>query len=138
MKIRRDEFRALQKLWYGKLAEHGFKDIEKQKGDDFTLIQSASHCYKGTDLHSRQAKEEYYATMAKTVHDDATFFRNEIDRYILTRHVEGAKIKVIVKELMMMNISRHRHSIRFIIRRYEMAWGLRHYNYQQLNIKKTA
>lgn len=138
MKLRRDEFRALQKLWYERLANAGFKDIEKQKGDDFTLIQSASHCYKGTDPYSRQAKEDYFAIMAKTVHDESTYFRNAVDRFVLTRHVEGAKIKLIVKELKIMGISRHRHSIRFIIRRYEMAWGLRHYNHQQLNIKKSA
>ncbi len=137
MKLKKDEFKKLQKHWYEKLAQHGFKDIEKFKGDDLVLLQSAYHCYQGTDVHSRVAKEEYYRAMAKAAMDESTIYRNAVDRLILLRHVEGIKIKVIVAELTQMGMPRHRHSVRFIIRKYEMAWGFRYYNKTQLNIKKA-
>lgn len=138
MKLTRDEFKRLQQYWYNKLAETGFKDIERMTGDELILIKSSSQCYGCVDEHTRMAKEEYYVAMAKIALDDHTVYRNHIDRYILQRHVEGARIKVIVEELEAMGSPRHRHSIRFIIRRYEMAWGFRHYTNPQLNIKKIA
>lgn len=135
-KLSKDEFRSLQKHWYEKLSKLGFKDIETFKGGDFVLIQTAAHCYGGADEFVRESKADYFAAIARAAMDDGTFYRNEIDKHIIIRYSEGAKIKEIVEELLAKGTPRHRHSIRFIIRRYVMAWGLKHFNFTQLNIKK--
>jgi hypothetical protein len=80
-------------------------------------------------------KEEYYRLISQYVSSETTVFRSEVDQYILTRHAEGAKHSAIVSELEARGISKHRHSIRFIIRRYEMAWGIKKYSDKQLNKK---
>ncbi len=138
MKLKRDEFIKLQKEWYRKLEESGFKDIEKIQGEELILVQSASYCYKRTNPLSRSLKEEYFRWIAQEAHDKDTVYRNEVDRYILIRHAEGARVKAIVEELELNNMARDRQSVRFIIRRYEMEWGLRHYDHKQLHIKKKA
>ncbi len=83
-------------------------------------------------------KEEYFRILGQAVQDEETVFRNDTDRYILTRHSEGAKIKMIMKELEAKGKAKARDSIRYIIRRYEMAWGIRQYSQVQLHIKKKA
>lgn len=136
MKIPRDEFKRLQQQWYQKLVEHGFRDIEKSIGEELVLIHDAAYCYREVDAFERQMKEEYFRCMGQIVNDEDTEYRNDIDRYILIRHAEGAKVKSITKELEAKGTPRHRHSVRFIIRSYEMSWGIRKYTDKQLNMRK--
>jgi hypothetical protein len=82
-------------------------------------------------------KEEYFRCMSQKALDENTFFRNETDKHILIRYSEGAKIKVIMEELSKLGMNKARDSIRYIVRRYEMAWGLKHYSPKQLH-KKTS
>lgn len=138
MKLTREEYRALERLWYNKLANSGFKDIEKVIDDELVLVKTASYCYrKHRDEFSRQMKEEYFRQVGLRAHDEETLFKNDIHRYILIRHSEGAEIKTIVAELKLRGSDRDRSSVRFIIRKYEMAWGFRNYDPQQLGIKKS-
>jgi hypothetical protein len=132
MKIAKDEFRRLQQEWYKRLADEGFKDIEKPHGEDFILLQTAGYCFRETDSFAKEMKEEYFRCVSQMAEDPDTDFRNDIDRHILRRHAEGAKIKVIIQELDSMDMSRTRESVRTIIRRYEMAWGLRQYTDRML------
>lgn len=138
MKLTRDEFLRLQKHWYQRLSESGFKDIERLDGEELVLDRPAPEDYFRVSPFEREMREQYYLAICHAVFSDETFFRNEIDRYILSRHAEGAKAKHIAEELKTRGIIRHRHSIRFIVRKYEMAWGLRSYNDKQLNVKKKA
>ncbi len=139
MKLPRNEFIKLQQEWYQKLAEAGFKDIERLRGDDLVLVPSGTELrYRRTNAHYRRLKEEYYRCIAQEAQDEENVFRNEVDKYILIRHSEGAKIKTIVKELEESGNGRNRDSVRFIIRRYEMEWGLGNYDHKQLHIKKKA
>lgn len=136
MKLSKEEFRCLQQTWYKTLSETGFKDIEKISGDELVLVQTASACYRNTDEFTRGMKEEYFRCMAQFANDEETVFRNSIDRHILTRHAEGAKINVISAELKERGVTRNRASVRFIIRKYEAAWGLRAYDSRKLNTRK--
>lgn len=138
MKLSRQEFKQLQSEWYDLLEKSGFKDIEEHKDGEPILSQTASCCYRGADEFEREMKSQYFRTIAQAVHDENTVFRNEIDRYILVRHAEGAKIKDIKLELMALGGYRCRNSICFIIRRYEAAWGIRYYDDKKLNIKRKA
>jgi hypothetical protein len=135
MKLKQEEFRCLQKTWYRVLSDSGFKDIERFSGSELVLVQTAAACYRNTDHFTRLMKEEYFRCMAKMANDEETEFRNEIDRYILVRHSEGAMINVIMTELEARGMKRNRASIRFIVRRYEDAWGIRKYEPRKLNVR---
>lgn len=135
--MNKDEFRKLQQSWYKILSESGFKDIEELRGDDLVLKHTASFCYRASDELSRGIKEEYFRTLSQNALDEETVYRNEIDKHILIRYSEGARIKTITEELLLLGFSRDRKSIKFIIRRYENAWGIKHYQPHQLNnVKK--
>ncbi len=138
MKLSKEEFRTLRAYWYNLIAESGFQDVEELKGDDLVLKQTASYCYRATTELSRHMKEEYFRCLSQNALDEFTVYRNHIDKHILIRYSEGAKIKTIVQELDELGLSRDRKSIKFIIRRYEKAWGIRHYEAHELNnIKKV-
>lgn len=140
MKHHKSELRKLQEEWYDKLAAHGFEDIEKIKGDELVLIQTAASPYRNEDEFSRKMKEEYFRRLAQAVHHENVVFKNDVHRYILLRRAEGAQIKTIRSELISQGLYRCRRSIRCIIRRYEMIWGIRDYEPNELNIyiKKRA
>lgn len=129
MKLSKDEFRNLQREWYQKLKDIGFKDIEKLHGDELLLIQSAS---RSIDMCTLLVSEEYYRNIGQKALDEDTEFRNEVHKHILVRHSEGAKIKTIISELNERGLSRTKESVRVIIRRYEMKWGIRTYTEKQL------
>jgi len=135
MKLPKHEFKRLQSHWYKKLADDGFIDIEKEKNGSHILIQGAIYPFRNNDSFVRLIKEEYFRTIGQITHDEKTEFRNEIDQYILIRYSDGARIKTIVEELILRGTPKERKTIRIIIRRYEMAWGIRYYNQQQLNVK---
>ncbi len=136
MKLSRDDFKKLQQEWYDKLKTLGFKDIEEFHGEELIIKQTASYCYRKDDKFSKEMKEEYYYSLSKFVNDEDTQFRNEIDKTILTLYSEGARIKDIMGALLKIGKSRTKESVRVIIRRYEMIWGLKHYDLKQLRIYK--
>lgn len=130
MKLSKDEFRALQQAWYKKLRRTGFKDIETPDGQFLCAVPDA---YRKMDLYNREIRTEYFRFMGHAANDEKTVYRNQADRHILIRFSEGAKIKVIVEELTLMGTPRRRRAVRYIIRRYEMAWGIRSYNNKELD-----
>lgn len=137
MKLPRDDFKKLQQKWYKTLANLGFKDIEEIKGEELVLKETASFCYRHSpDQFDREMKEEYYRCIAQLVYDEDTEFRNATDRHILMMHAEGMNAKKIIEDLSSLGISKNRNSIRYIIRRYEMLWGMKQYNSKQLNERK--
>lgn len=129
----KNDFRSLQKEWYGKLKSSGFIDIEKFKGEELILSQPANYCIKTLDALTRYMRQEYFSSVSQAVENGETPWRNATDKYILTRYSEGARIKTIVLELQEMREPRHRHTVRYIIRRYEILWGLKTYPPNLLN-----
>lgn len=126
-------FKALQKDWYKRLEDLGFRDAEKIVGDELVLRQCAAHMYKDTDELSRQHKADYYNILSQQVHH-ATF-SNNVDQLILSLYADGKKIKAICDELEKIGERRCRGTIRYTIRKYEMSWGMKEYTPQQLNRK---
>jgi hypothetical protein len=120
-----------QRYWNRKLSEAGFRDAEEVIGGEHVLKQTAEHPYRGTDDLTRQTKAAYYRLLAQQSHD--TEFANEAHKLILTMYAEGSKIRDICAALEAQGMCRCRGSIRFIIRKYEMQWGLRQYSLKQLN-----
>lgn len=128
-------FKELQKAWYVRLEEEGFQDVELHSGNELFLKRYSfsivdKRC-KDWPLRCRQLREVYYALLSAKVHD--AVFRNEVDELILVLYANGTKIKIIAEELEKLGKRRCRNAIRFIIRRYEVAWGIREYTPQQMN-----
>lgn len=135
MKSPGGKFRELQKYWYKILEESGFRDIEKLIGDELVLKQNSDHNGWFIDQFTREMNEEYFRTICEIVGNEDTVFRNDIDKIIMNMHAYGAKIINIVNTLKANNMTRNRASVRFIIRRYEIDWGLKQYTLKQLNKK---
>lgn len=132
MKLTPKEFKKLQNKWYRCLEREGFNDIEKKNSFEGFRTYPAGWA---TDI---ACKTEYFSRLYHAVNDENTVFRNELDKYILTRYANGARINTIMNELNGMGESLRRNSLRFIIRKYEIAWKVRNYLPNQLNIYKAS
>lgn len=130
---RRTEFRVLLKSWNKKLEEAGFEDAEIEIGGNRALKQRATNCYRQASESERDARLEYYRFMGRLVHE--TTFPTELERLALLRHSEGATLKEIVDELNKSGIKRCGKTIRHIIRRWQMKWGVRTWGLRQMKLK---
>lgn len=127
------DFKALQESWYRRLEAEGFQDAEKVVRDELVLKQSANNSYRGQAELTRDIKECYYRILAQQLQEAE--FRNEADQLVMTWHADGRKIKDIVVELERRGQRRCRYTVRIIIRRYEMKWGVREHSRQKLHLK---
>lgn len=128
----KDDFKQLQKEWYSRLADEGFKDIEKH--DDLSLIhQWSSYVYrKAKDPYVRWSKQEYFMSMTECANTQP--FDRDVDAIIINMVTDGKSIKDISKCLKDLHLKpSHRHSIRYIIRKYEHRWGIRTWKPEQLD-----
>ncbi len=120
--------KELQKHWYKILEESGFKDIETMVGNELVLKQAANHHIWDKHPLDREMTEEYFRVLFHKAHDEKTLYRNDLDRVTMQMYSDGSKICGIAKIT-----GRARNSIRFIIRRYETAWGIRDRSKEELN-----
>lgn len=89
------KYRELRSLWYKKLREHGFKDIE-QNDEDEHLYQWDSIRFKGADAVRRYTtKSEYYRRAGMFLHD-YNFAKTE-DKLIWEKHSSGISVRNIAK-----------------------------------------
>ncbi len=123
-------FKALQRAWYAELVKDGFEDAEELVADEMKLRQIAAHPYRNAESIGMETKESYYRILFQKVQGSA--FDNDIDRIVLTMFAEGAKVARIVESLGAHGKARCRETVRYIIRRYEMQWGLKSYSPQKL------
>lgn len=133
----REKFKSLQKHWYDLLRLSGFEDIEKLVGGELVLRQTANHQLRDVNQLDKEIREEYFTIIFHKINDEKTVFRNEVDRIIMQEHAEGAMIREIMRTLSIIGESRSRASVRYIIRRYEVAWNIRKYTPRQLNKKSS-
>lgn len=127
-------FKALQKSWYRRLEEEGFQDAEEIIGEEFVLKQTASHPYRGLNEVERSSKEDYFRLLAQYAQHEP--FKRTLDKYILGMRSQGWQIVSICKFLEVAGMARERKTVRYIIRKYEMKWGIREYTPKQLNYLK--
>jgi hypothetical protein len=126
VKIQSDEFKELQKHWYQRLKDDGFKDIEYVYHNESSVIRRSKEVYRRcTDATDIQTKEDYFRLLSQSVNNDETIFRSEVDKYVLTRYSEGARTTAIVQELKALGMSRDRRNVLRIIRKYEKEWKIR-------------
>lgn len=132
----RPSFKALQEEWYQRLKDEGFKDAEMVIDGKHTLENKRTREYQSTPKVVRETKEEYYAVLAQCVH--CHWFDDDIERRVLTWYAQGRRIRDICDDLERMGEPRARDTIRYMVRRYEVIWGLRTYTRQQLHLKPKA
>lgn len=136
MKLTRDQFEDLKNQWYEKLKQEGFKDIE--------LISSHALPRRFVSMSKEDraliytTSSEFFHKLQNEINKPQTTFRNDVDKYILMQYASGVKITSIVKELAERGTPRYKEAVRFIIRRYEMAWNIRKYSEKQLGRKKRG
>lgn len=125
-------FRDLEKEWDARLAEAGFRDAEKMIGADRKLKQGpCSGRYRQAKEQVRAAKIAYYEAMGAG-------FAKEVflEHKVMQDYVNGKTRIEIHRELIAAGLGIEYETIRFIIRRYEYKWGIKHYTPQQMNLRK--
>ena len=133
---RTKQFRVILKTWNQKLEKSGFSDAEIELKGDRSLKQKATNAYRQAPNLERESRLEYYCFVGHLAQN--AVFPNELEKIIMLKHSEGATIKEIVNELKKAGASRDRRTIRFIIRRYQAKWGIRHWTPKQMDLKKTT
>lgn len=88
-------FKQLQKIWYKKLKDSGFEDIEKENGElkDF-------HSFKFQRTHSPVSFElnaRYYELASQLTHEYP--FKSRRDKQVWVRHANGETLEQIAKEM---------------------------------------
>ena len=113
------DFTKLQKVWYKRLKQAGFTDIEY---DADTLINySSSKLAMRLNGASRDTKikldaltEEYYRMAGHFIYDHT--FKNEIELDIWTLHAEGLSFRDIAKRVTTKHYRANKDKINIIIK----------------------
>lgn len=115
---KQQNYRQLKKVWYKKLAQSGFIDIETKSG----LLKGGSTSSKFNNKTSRAtqtAKQQYYY-MANELLNTHTF-DSELDKAIWAYHAEGISVRDIAKILKKLPLKRsfsNRTSVWLIVKKY--------------------
>lgn len=146
---RKKSFKQQSDVWEKILKNSGFIDAEVGLKDDRVLKQNAPNSYRQATQLERESREEYFSIIGHFVNNtnilngekdlplfEYACFPNEVEKYVLHRHSEGATIQEIVKEMSINGVSKHRKTVRYIIRRWEMKWGIRFWSLKEMNLKK--
>jgi hypothetical protein len=91
---KKSNFSQVQKKWYKKLKDEGFKDIEYH---DQSLKKETQSKNSIRDPIKRAAVEEYYYLAYHFLNDGN--FETELDRIIWVYHTEGISVRNISKLL---------------------------------------
>lgn len=127
------QFRTLLKTWNQRLDETGFEDAEIELRHERALKQRASNSYRQASQLERETRLDYYLFLGKLV-SEATF-TNNLEKMVMHKHAEGSSIQEITRFIELNGISRDRKTIRHIIRRYQMRWGIRKWSLKQMKLK---
>lgn len=126
-----EHFKALQHLWYERLRASGFKDEEQIRGNEMQLRQWSHHMFDIVPAKTLKFRQQYYLNISHYV--ESAKFNDPIDEFILRSHAAGWFIKEICEELERRGQCRHRHTVRYTIRRYLNDWGLAKFSQEQMN-----
>lgn len=134
---RKKTFKVLLIEWNKKLEQSGFEDAEVELKEDRALKQRSTNSYRQADQLERESRLEYYSFLGHLAH--STIFPNELEKFVMLRHSEGALINEIADELLIKGLSqcKNRWRVRHIIRRWQMKWGIKSWSLQQMNLKKA-
>ena len=86
------DLQKLQKLWYKKLKEEGFKDIEDPEGPR-NGGRNASYSFEYINMDQYQAVQDYYSMARQFSHEYA--FNEVHNRIIWEYYAEGISVRKI-------------------------------------------
>lgn len=118
------KFKQLEQEWYRRLEEEKFSDLEKWVGGTLTLRQEASNCYRQAPAVVWENKQRYFELLGVYFHQEKEF-KDEVEAFVMEQRANGVSIKRISKELETMGERCHRQTIRTIVRKYEVKWGIK-------------
>lgn len=107
------EFKALQDVWYAKLAKEGFSDIEQN--DQFRALK-VWDSFRFRIKYSKveyQAEQEYYR-LAEHFYNSHKF-KSEMDKVIWFYHMNDVPVRKILTELADRQMKSHKNQVHKII-----------------------
>ena len=133
---RKKTFKVLLVKWNKKLEDTGFEDCEVELEKDRVLKQgSATRHYKDLTQFERDSNLEYFYFLGHLANN--TVFPNELEKIIMLKHSEGATVNEIIESAKLKKLSVCKKTVRYIIRRWQMKWGIRSWSLRQMNLKKS-
>lgn len=130
----KSSFERLRDYWYEKLKEIGFIDAEKTIGECQLLVQNSPNVYRQAPQVVVEAKKQYFDLLLKGLLKKQQLGKklrerrqDKIERYIIERRSDGAKIVDIATE-----INWHRQTVRYVIRKYEAKWRIKNWNQEEI------
>lgn len=107
-------FKTLQKLWYKKLRDAGFEDIEDTNSPkEFLKTWHSSYFISRYTAESYERKETYYRLCSHFLWDYA--FESNLEREIWRLHSEGMSLRDIAKSLRSKRIKLNKDNVNKII-----------------------
>lgn len=122
------KFEETKTYWYSVLAKNGFVDAENTKD----LLKEFSF-YRGTrcPIALLYIKPIYYELLRDCLLNNPV--DSDLDHLILSLKAQGKFIVSICEHLKALGFNRNRHTIGYIIRRYEHRWGIKKWTEKELN-----
>lgn len=125
------EFKEIEEEWYKKLKDTGFQDIEYMKRGEQQLAQSCLNVYYQQNSISVDNKTSYFTAIRDKINEEP--WNNQLHKLILSFHAEGvSKVETVKILKSQFNISIHRQTVMFIVRRYVHKWGIRFFTKEQM------
>lgn len=118
------QFKELESHWYDLLQLNGFQDHEKKVKGEMVLRQNAGNSYRGAEELEREMKALYYSIVKGKASTEEQF-KDEVEKLVMHMRGEGIKIAKICEELRDMGERCHRQTVRQIIQKWEIRWGIR-------------
>jgi len=126
---RTKEFRILSKDWN----DLDIEDIEVEIKGEKQLKQRATNSYRQATPLERETRLEYYCLLSSLALN--TIFPNELEKLVMNLHADGLSMREIIDEIKKQGFIRERQTIRYIIRRWQMNWGIKSWTPKQMNLK---
>lgn len=120
-----DKFKKLERKWNDKLAKSGFIDAEVTIDGERKLKQYACNIFERSNTKKEYISQKMLYYELLTQHAFHHKFTNQTDKIIMELASNGARPIEIVKRLKKIGKKIHRHTVRFIIRRYEHLWKIK-------------
>ena len=126
-------FRQQAKIWNKKLKDSGFNDQEIEIAGERVLNQRSTNAYKQATELERQCRLDYFRLLGYLANN--TIFPNRLEQFILLSHAEGKTTPEIAEEMKTHGVIKNKRTIGFIIRRWQMRWGIKTWTLKQMNLR---
>ena len=114
MTKKKTEYQEQKEIWYKRLKDDGFKDLEH---DDGTINIGVPRSMQGQDAELRQLVQDYYCMCYYFLNSHR--FENELEKVVWEYHTEGLSVRDISKALKSAEIDMSKDRVWRAVRRLE-------------------